>query len=138
MTTGEAQMQRFTLRAAALGVALAIGIAGTAIADVKDYEFRLLTQEVKKGEATIGVKLVHKPSGRAIPDAVIFAKRMDMAPDGMAMMDTPLEPIPPTKPGIYQFKTELTMEGNWQLSLGAKVQGESGTVENKLILKAIK
>jgi hypothetical protein len=28
------------------------------------------------------------------------------------------------------------MAGNWALSLGAKVQGETGTVENKLIVKA--
>ena len=28
------------------------------------------------------------------------------------------------------------MAGGWQLSLGAKVQGETGTVENKLVLKA--
>jgi hypothetical protein len=30
----------------------------------------------------------------------------------------------------------MTMAGGWQLSLGAKVQGETGTVENKLVLQA--
>jgi hypothetical protein len=29
------------------------------------------------------------------------------------------------------------MAGGWRLSLGAKVQGETGTLENKLILKAL-
>jgi hypothetical protein len=29
------------------------------------------------------------------------------------------------------------MQGRWQLSLGAKVQGEEGTVETKLVLKAL-
>jgi hypothetical protein len=29
------------------------------------------------------------------------------------------------------------MAGSWQLSLGAKMQGETGTIENKLVLKAI-
>ena len=62
-------------------------------ADVKDYEFQLVSQEVKKGNAVIAVKLVHKPSGRAIPDAVIFAKRIDMGPDNMASMAAPLEPV---------------------------------------------
>ena len=28
------------------------------------------------------------------------------------------------------------MAGRWQLSLGAKVQGETGTVENKLVIQA--
>ena len=129
-------MQRETLRAAAIGAALLAAMAATALADSKDYEFQLVDKEIKQGEATIAVKLVHKPSGRAIPDAVIFAKRIDMGPDDMAAMTAPLEPLPSTEPGVYRFKTDLTMAGNWALSLGAKVQGETGTVENKLILKA--
>jgi len=28
------------------------------------------------------------------------------------------------------------MAGHWQLSLGAKLQGEAGTVENKLVVTA--
>ena len=59
-----------------------------------------------------------------------------MAPDGMPTMTAPLEQVPSTEPGIYRFKTNLTMAGGWRLSLGAKVQGETGTVENKLVLKA--
>lgn len=129
-------MQRITLRAAAVGAALFAGMATAAFADSKDYEFQLVDKEVKQGDATIAVKLVHKPSGRVIPDAVIFAKRIDMGPDGMEMMDSPIEAVASTEPGVYRFKTKLTMAGNWALSLGAKVQGETGTVENKLIVKA--
>jgi hypothetical protein len=44
--------------------------------------------------------------------------------------------MPSTEPGVYKFKATLSMAGGWQLSLGAKVQGETGTVENKLVLKA--
>ncbi len=129
-------MQRKRLRAAAIGAAL-LAMATTALADIKDYEFQLVDKEVKQGEATIGVKLVHRPSGRAIPDAVIFAKRIDMGPEQMANMTAPLEPLPSTEPGVYRFKTNLTMAGNWALALAAKVQGETGTVEGKLIVKAI-
>lgn len=130
-------MQRHSLRAAALGVALLVGMAGSALADAKDYEFQLLDKEVKQGAAVISVKLVHKPSGRAVPDAVIFAKRIDMGPEAMEAMTAPLEAVPSPEPGVYRFKTNLTMEGQWALSLGAKVQGEEGTVENKLIVKAV-
>jgi len=91
---------------------------------------------VKKGDAVIAVKLVHKPSGRAIPDAVIFAKRLDMAPDGMGEMQAKLDPVPGSEPGVYQFKTSLDMAGRWALTLGAKVQGETGTVQTKLIVNA--
>lgn len=130
-------MQRSTLRAAAIGVALLMTMAGSALAGIKDYEFQLLDKEVKQGATVISVKLVHKPSGRAVPDAVIFAKRIDMGPEAMEAMTAPLEAVPSTEPGVYRFKTNLTMEGQWALSLGAKVQGETGTVENKLIVKAI-
>ncbi len=130
-------MQRSALRAAVLGVALFTAMAGSARADSKDYEFQLLDKEVKQGATVISVKLVHKLSGRAIPDAVIFAKRIDMGPEGMEAMTSPVEAVSSTESGVYRFKTNLTMAGQWALSLGAKVQGEDGTVENKLIVKAV-
>jgi hypothetical protein len=131
-------MQRSpVLCAAVIGFALLTGMTGSALADAKDYEFQLIDKEVKKGEAIIAVKLVHKTSGRAVPDAVIFAKRIDMGPDGMEMMAAPIEAVTSTEPGVYRFKTDLSMAGEWALSLGAKVQGETGTVENKLIVKAV-
>ena len=105
-------------------------------ADVKDYEFQLVQNEAKKGEATIAVRLLNKKTGKTVPDAVISAKRIDMAPDGMAEMATRVDQMPSTEPGVYRFKANLSMEGRWQLSLGAKVQGETGTVQSKLVLKA--
>lgn len=98
----------------------------------------MVNKELKLGESVVAVRLVDKRSGKPVPDAVIFAKRIDMAPDGMPTMDSPIEQVPSTEPGVYQFKTRLTMAGGWQLSLGAKVQGENGTVENKFVLKATK
>lgn len=130
-------MKNPTMRAAALGAALLSVIASPALADIKDYQFQLVEKELKQGEAVVSVRLVHTPSNRAIPDAVIFAKRIDMGPDKMEAMTAPLEPVPSTEPGIYRFKTNLTMAGQWALSLGAKVQGEEGTVESKLIVKAV-
>ncbi len=122
-------------QAALIAVAM-IGSATLARAEIKDYEFQLVDKTVKKGDAVIAVRLIHKPDGKPVPDAVIFAKRLDMAPDGMEAMKTTIEAMPSTEPGVYRFKAAFTMEGGWQLSLGAKVQGETGTVENKLILKA--
>jgi hypothetical protein len=124
-------------RAAAKAAVLATAMATMpARADVKDYEFQLVSQEVKKGDSVIAVKLVHKPSGRGIPDAVIFAKRLDMAPDNMGSMVAPLEAVVGGEPGVYRFKTNLEMAGRWALTLGAKVQGETGTVQTKLIVNA--
>jgi hypothetical protein len=113
-------------------------VSAATLADVKDYEFQLVQSEMKKGDgAIISVRLVNKKSGKPVPDAVIFAKRIDMAPDAMQEMTAPLEQLPSTEPGIYRFKTDLSMQGRWRLSLGAKVQGEEGTVATQLVLKAL-
>src|SRR5882757_7578452 len=120
-----------------LAALITLAITGSiARADIKDYEFQLIDQTVKKGDAIISVRLVHKPDGKPVPDAVILATRLDMSPDGMQEMATKIAPMPSTEPVIYKFKATLSMAGGWQLSLGAKVQGETGTVENKLVLKA--
>jgi len=124
--------------AAALAAVLSVAALSTARADITDYEFRLVQTDVKQGTgAIVAVRLVDKRSGKAVPDAVIFATRIDMAPDGMETMAAPIEALPSTEPGIYRFKTNLMMAGGWRLSLGAKIQGETGTIENKLVLKAI-
>jgi hypothetical protein len=125
--------------ATAMLFGLAFGIfTSTTLADVKDYEFQLVQSETKKGDGSIvAVRLVNKKSGRVVPDAVIFAKRIDMAPEAMQDMTAPLEQLPTTEPGVYRFKTNLIMEGRWRLSLGAKVQGEEGTVASQLVLRAV-
>ena len=131
-------MKFFKRKGAAIAVLIGVLWTGAASADIKDYEFQLVQEELKKGDAIVAVRLVNKRTGQPVPDAVIMAKRIDMAPDGMATMTAPLEQLPPSEPGVYRFKTNLMMEGGWQLSLGAKVQGVTGTVENKLVLKALK
>lgn len=116
---------------------LSMAALPSAYADVKDYEFRLVQTQVKHGDgAIVAVRLIDKRSGKAVPDAVIFATRIDMAPDDMPTMTAPIEALPSTEPGVYRFKTNLMMVGGWQLSLGAKIQGETGTLENKLLLQA--
>jgi len=124
--------------AAALATILSIATLSAARADPADYEFRLVQTDVKQGDgAVVAVRLVDKRSGAAIPDAVIFATRIDMAPEGMPTMTAPVEALPATEPGVYRFRTNLMMAGGWQLSLAAKLQGETGTLENKLVLRAV-
>ncbi|WP_137935298.1 FixH family protein [Mesorhizobium comanense] len=125
--------------AAAALIGLAVGGANSkAWAGIDDYEFQLIQNAIKKGDAAIvAVRLIDKRSGKVVPDAVIFTQRVDMAPDGMEMMTAPIEPLPSKEPGIYRFKANLMMPGGYRLSLGAKVQGETGSLENKLEFKAI-
>ena len=124
---------------AAAGVIATLWAASASplFAGVQDYEFQLVQNEAKKGDAIVAVRLVNKRTGKAVPDAVIAAKRIDMAPDGMADMAGRIEQLPSTEPGVYRFKANLSMQGSWQLSLAAKVQGENGTLESKLVLKVL-
>jgi hypothetical protein len=126
------------VRAALIGIAV-IGSAGIAQADIKDYEFKLVEPAVAVGkDKIVTVQLVNKTTGKAVPDAVIFATRLDMTPEGMPEMATRIAREPGGEPGSYRFKAAFGMEGKWLLSLGAKVQGETGTVESKLVITAQK
>src|SRR5215208_316263 len=130
----------YTRRALSVGLLMlaAAGMASPARSEATEYEFQLLQSEVKQGEsALLAVRLIHKPTGHTVPAAVIFTHRLDMAPDGMATMKSRLERLPSTEPGIYPFRADLSMEGNWRLSLAAKLQGEAGTVQARLIFKAV-
>jgi len=116
---------------------VSMGIGSQARADIDDYEFQLIQTEIKKGDAVIAVRLVNKTTGKPVPDAVIFATRLDMEPEGMQEMVTKVMPMPSSESGVYKFKASLGMAGGWQLSLGAKIQGENGTVQSKLVFKAV-
>jgi hypothetical protein len=125
-------------QAALIGLAV-IGSAGIARADIKDYEFRLVESTVTVGkDKIVTVQLADKKTGKPVPDAVIFATRLDMAPEGMPEMVTKIAREPGGEPGSYRFKAAFGMEGKWLFSLGAKVQGETGTVESKLVITAQK
>lgn len=135
-------MKSFTftraISAALIGIAM-LGAAGAARAEIKDYEFQLVDQTVHAGaDKIIAVRLVNRKTGKPVPDATIFASRLDMAPDGMQEMVTKVSAVPSDEPGTYKFKADLSMTGRWRLSLGAKVQGETGAVESKLVLTAQK
>ncbi|RWH81214.1 MAG: heavy metal RND transporter [Mesorhizobium sp.] len=124
--------------AGALAAITVTTIFGPATAGSADYAFELVETEVKQGDsATVAVRLFDKRTGGPVADAIIFATRLDMAPDGMEAMTTSVEAMPSDQPGLYRFKTNLMMPGGWQFSVAAKVQGEPDTIESKLVFKAV-
>jgi YtkA-like protein len=120
--------------------AVAMSLTGAAsLAAAIDYAFEPVDAELKKGDDVIvAIRLLHKPSGKPVTDAVIVRTRVDMAPDGMADMESPVAALPDSEPGVYAFKTDLPMAGRYQLSVAAKVQGEPETVVGKIVFKAVK
>jgi hypothetical protein len=108
-----------------------------AIAGADDYAFQPVATELPVGPSTeFAVKLIDKRTGKPVSDAVIFETRLDMAPDGMEMMTSKVEPVPATEPGVYKFKLALSMAGGWRFQLAAKVQGEEETAKGEVVLKA--
>ncbi len=127
--------RKFVLVGTALAVALSLHAA--AFAGANDYVFEPVRAEVKRGDDVIvSVRLKHNSTGKPVTDAVIVQTRIDMAPDGMADMASPLTPVPSNEPGVYSFKTEISMAGRWLLSISAKVQGEPETVVGRVTFRA--
>lgn len=128
---------RVKLIFAAAALAVAQSLTSPAFAGANDYSFEAVKAEVQKADdAIVAVRLVHKPTGKPVTGAVIVQTRIDMAPDGMGDMASPLTPVPSNEPGVYAFKTELSMAGRWLLSIAAKVQGEPETVIGKITFRA--
>jgi hypothetical protein len=129
-------LSRFSTAALAATLSLA---ASVAMAGAGDYVFDPVNPQLKKGEdVTLAVRLTNKQTGKPVPDAVVFKTRVDMAPDGMAEMESEVAPLPSKEPGVYAFKTDLPMAGRYQMTLSAKVQGEPETVTGKVIVTATK
>jgi YtkA-like len=128
-----------TRRFLSVGAAIAavVSLAGPVIAGANDYVFEPVKAEVKKGDdVVVSVRLKHKATGKPVSDAVIIQTRIDMSPDAMGEMASPLTAVPSNEPGVYSFKTDLSMQGRWLLSIAAKVQGEPETVVGKITFRA--
>jgi YtkA-like len=130
---------KWTTTLAAAVFAAALSLTTTAFAGANDYVFEPVKAEVRKGDdVVVAVRLKHKATGKSVTDAVIVTTRIDMSPDAMGEMASPLTPVPSAEPGVYAFKTELSMEGRWLLSIAAKVQGERETVVGKITFRAMR
>jgi hypothetical protein len=120
------------------GSVLALLIGASALwAGAGDYRFEVVSTDHRVGSGvTIELRLTDLRTGEPVEGAVIYATRMDMAPDGMEMMTSPVTALPAEGPGTYLFSTDLTMAGGWRFSVAAKVQGEAETVKAELELRA--
>lgn len=125
----------------ALGAALLTlsALAATAVAAPTDYRFELAqAQPAGPGKTDLTVRLIHVPDKKPVAGAVLFETKADMTPEGMADMSGKVTPVPADQPGLYHFQVETGMAGKWRLTLGAKVQGETGTVRGTVPFAAAK
>lgn len=100
-----------------------------------DYQFKIADGDIQQGDdVVITISLVDLRTNKLVEDAVIFTTRLDMAPDGMEAMTTSVTSMESVAPGLYRFKADLAMAGNWRFQVAAKVQGETETVTGEVIL----
>ena len=86
---------------AAVAIAVVVSLAGPVFAGANDYVFEPVKAEVKKGDdVVVSVRLKHKATGKPVADAVIVQTRIDMSPDAMGEMASPLTPVPSSEPGV--------------------------------------
>ena len=122
------------LRSLVLAHALTLAATIAAQAAPEDYAFKVTDSVIHPGEgAVFSVSLTDLRTNTPVTGAVIFTTRLDMAPEGMEGMTSPVEVLTEDTPGIYTLKADLAMAGNWRLQLAAKVQGETDTVQGELI-----
>ena len=125
--------------AALAAVVAAIGVWSIAGAQSQTYKFEAVSEEIPVGERVrIEVRL-HDPSGKPVPagDIDIVSTRLDMGPDGMAMMDTPLKPVPADAPDVIVFETKIVMAGRWALTIEAEIDGVPAPVKGIVIYTAV-
>ena len=125
----------FRALAVAASVILAVA-ATTAYAAKEDYAFEPVPVEIRTGNGIeLAVRVIHKPSGKLVEGVVLFRTRIDGSPHNMASMTAKHAAVPSNEPGVYKFRADFSMAGNWAFKLMAKVPGESETVERTVIFK---
>jgi hypothetical protein len=127
-------MLRSTQTVGAALAAMVMLAGGSALAGPGDYQFALAGPPVKAAETTlIRLRLVHVPDGKPVSGAILIQPQLEMG-EGPSTMSAPVKPATSPGPGLYALEAWPDMGGEWVLSVGAKVPGETGTVRGRITL----
>jgi len=119
--------------------AIAVSLTGNTFGGVDDYSFEPVETEIKTSNvATLTVRLVHKFTGKTVTDARIVETRLVMPHHGSAEMTSAIAPLPSPEPGVFAFKAPVMMEGDWLLSMRAKLPDQAETVIGTVTFRAIR
>ena len=120
----------------ALTQSMILGSALISIAAPSDYEFKILETDLPQGDgAFLTLAVTDLRTQTPVTDAVIFATRLDMAPEGMAKMTTPVEALASNIPGQYRFQADLAMAGVWRFSIAVHFDDETEVIRREVILR---
>ena len=119
----------------ALAQSLLFSTTQSSVAAPDDYEFKVLQSNLPQGDAAIFTVSVRDLRTQApVTDAVIFATRLDMAPDGMETMTASVEALASDAPGHYRFQADLGMAGAWRFSIAVHFDEETEVIRREVIL----
>ncbi|SLN66011.1 efflux RND transporter periplasmic adaptor subunit [Oceanibacterium hippocampi] len=109
-----------------------------ASAQAPSFRFEPISSEISVGKAVpIAVRLVGadgQPVSTA--SATLTSTRLDMGPDGMAMMEAHLTPIDTDEPGVFAFTADIVMAGRWALTVEATLRDAGRAVRGEVIFTA--
>jgi YtkA-like len=116
--------------------AMFLALPGIVIAGGDDYRFEPVMVEIKASNAaTLKVRLIHKPSGTPVAGVQLIETRLMMPHHGSADMVSTIASLPDPELAVFAFKAPMMMEGNWLLSIAAKVPGESEVVTGSIVFR---
>jgi hypothetical protein len=98
-----------------------------------DYRFEAVTPTLQRGVGVpFQVRAVSRFNGQPVPGIEIRDAYVDRSPDGQRGGSLPAFFTPSLAYGVYNFRADLPVDGNWALTFQAKVPGEpqliAGTV----------
>jgi len=128
-----------------LGLASALIAAGLflvfpglpALVAGETYRWEAVTAEVAAASGQQFSIRLNGPDGAAVAGVEIIEARLDMAPEGMAAMDTPLTPQSANEAGTFSYRADFTMAGRWALHLKAKIPDQVEPIEGDVVLTAV-
>ena len=116
--------------------AMCLTLTATALAGIDDYRFEPVKAEIKASNvATLLVRLIHTPSGTAVAGAQVIETRLIMHHHGAADMASFIAPLPSPEPTVLAFTAPMMMEGDWSLTISAKVPEQSGLVTGTVVFR---
>jgi len=134
-----------TLKLASLALLLIVG--GTSLAAAQSlaashwptYRFELVDQTIHTGRnVPVSVRLIQASTGKAVTTGTITEQKLEMVMDGMAPMPAQVKALPPDTNGNYQFASDVTMPGDWELDLSATVPGQQDPIHGTLKFQVVK
>jgi hypothetical protein len=109
-----------------------------ALAAPADYRFDALSAPVERGVGvTVQVQAVNVRTGQLVPGIEFRDPRIDRSPDGISGATFPAFFVPGMEYGIYKFRTDFPVAGQWSLTFQARISGEPSPLNASVVFKIV-